>query len=92
MALQYTKAHVGITTNEWADPEAKAALGAAQSARVPEMRQHCSAILIHPGTRSAFTAGNVREPWPGQLRGSPTVSSTGFEATLGVRFERARET
>jgi hypothetical protein len=58
--MQYTKAHVGVTKNEWADLEAKAALAAAPSPLVGCDRPYCSAILVHPGTKKAFSAGMVR--------------------------------
>jgi hypothetical protein len=60
VALQYTRAHVGVTTNEWADIEAKRALDAPNSKRVAAGRPYCAAVLVHPGVRGAFTAGSVR--------------------------------
>jgi len=82
VVMAHVKAHSGITVNEWADVEAKAALGAEIAIDIPEARPHASAVVKRPKTTAVFSAATIRvRTWAcaaiqeaiiGWLRGSST--------------------
>jgi hypothetical protein len=56
VTLQHTCAHAGVTANEWADLEVKAALAAGSAPPRAFSRPHCAAILISPGVEGEGTS------------------------------------